>query len=102
MEGPYLPGHLLSTKEEGTEWEDLGAGHHSVRLPDGVRWDEVNGVNQRPPIGLKPRWLFVEERLREILTAIGRYQQAGRAVPTEWEMEATLRFEELRGLSNNG
>lgn len=37
-----------------------------------------------PPIGLKPEWLWKEERRKEIVGAISRYLESGMKVPDEW------------------
>lgn len=41
-------------------------------------------VNQRPPIGLYPRFLHDEKRLDDVTQAILRYIDAHKVVPTEW------------------
>lgn len=51
---------------------------------------------QKPPLGLVPRFIRDEERAREILEAIGRYNDAGEPVPVNWiwELEQKLRKKE--------
>jgi len=39
---------------------------------------------EKPPIGLKPKWLHDEQRQKECKEAIERYVNAGRKVPQEW------------------
>jgi hypothetical protein len=38
----------------------------------------------KPPLGLVPRFIRDEERVREIIEAIDRYNEAGKPVPQEW------------------
>jgi len=42
----------------------------------------------KPPLGCKPRWLADEERLRDLESAIERYEYDGYQVPQEWGEEA--------------
>lgn len=42
---------------------------------------------QRPPIGLKPQFVWKEERRCEVKAAIQRYLDAGSQVPPEWIAE---------------
>ncbi|NDD82229.1 MAG: hypothetical protein EBZ53_06690 [Verrucomicrobia bacterium] len=41
----------------------------------------------KPPLGCKPRWLVDEERLRDLESAIERYEYDGYQVPQEWGEE---------------
>jgi hypothetical protein len=41
----------------------------------------------KPPLGLRPRFIADEERLREVADAITRYRVAGKPVPVEWLRE---------------
>ena len=38
----------------------------------------------KPPLGLRPRKLAIEERLNEVRAAILRYCEASLAIPIEW------------------
>lgn len=38
----------------------------------------------KPPLGLRPRFIVLEERLSEINEAIDRYREAEIAIPSEW------------------
>jgi hypothetical protein len=38
----------------------------------------------QPPIGIMPRYIWDEIRLRELAAAISRYAAAYRPVPAEW------------------
>jgi hypothetical protein len=44
-------------------------------------------VLQKPPIGLRPRWLVDDQRLEEIIAAVIRYIYAGYPIPIEWAEE---------------
>lgn len=39
---------------------------------------------QKPPIGLKPKNIHNEERRKEIISAMRRYDDAGMDIPSEW------------------
>ncbi|MEG0380552.1 MAG: hypothetical protein RR603_02500 [Kurthia sp.] len=52
---------------------------------------------QKPPLGLKPRNLFLEERAYEITEAIQRYFEAGQEVPVNWIEEYNVIRCELNG-----
>lgn len=39
---------------------------------------------KKPPLGLKPRLLLAEERLREISGVINRYTAVNKTIPQEW------------------
>lgn len=47
--------------------------------------------SQKPPVGLKPRYIHDSERIDEILYAIERYTDANMSIPKSW-------IEELRDL----
>jgi hypothetical protein len=38
----------------------------------------------KPPLGLMPRWRWLELRREELKQAILRYMDAGRVIPAEW------------------
>ena len=42
---------------------------------------------KRTPIGVKPKWLWLELRVKDINGAIDRYKKAGQAIPQEWSDE---------------
>jgi hypothetical protein len=69
-------------------------------------WDGGFRVNtepplQRPPIGLVPRYLVAEQRLRDIDLAIARYTRVNKPIPTEWEAER-LELVEFERKRQNG
>ncbi len=41
----------------------------------------------KPPLGVRPRWLVRDQRRKEIITAIERYNDAKMTVPREWLLE---------------
>jgi hypothetical protein len=56
--------------------------------PDALRYaSEANAKEKRPekpPIGLKSRFIVDRQRISEILGAMGRYNSADKAIPEEW------------------
>lgn len=44
-------------------------------------------MDNKPPLGLKPRWIVEEERLTEVKTAIYRYMNKNLPIPSEWYEE---------------
>lgn len=42
---------------------------------------------ERPPLGVKPRWAWEEERASDLSEAMQRYLDAGVEIPEEWNME---------------
>lgn len=44
-------------------------------------------MTNKPPLGLKPRWLHEKQRVKEICDAMERYAQARMPVPVEWITE---------------
>jgi len=43
---------------------------------------------ERPPIGIMPEWIWKEERLKEIDTAMSRYVEYHKNIPEEWLTES--------------
>ncbi|WP_312107590.1 hypothetical protein [Lachnoclostridium sp.] len=41
----------------------------------------------KPPLGIKPKWLHNQIRLNDIIKAIRRYINAGLEIPIEWVEE---------------
>jgi hypothetical protein len=41
-------------------------------------------MNNKPPIGIMPRWLHDERRYKDLLEAIGRYNDANLKPLDEW------------------
>ncbi len=44
----------------------------------------VEKTEKKPPIGLVPKFIRQEQRLKEVKEAINRYFEAGLEIPTEW------------------
>lgn len=44
---------------------------------------------EKPPVGVKPKWMLDEERIYELFDAIMRYKKSGAAIPFEWIDELT-------------
>lgn len=53
--------------------------------------------SEKPPLGLKPRYIHNSERLVEILHAMGRYSNARKPIPIEWINELGDLINELIG-----
>jgi hypothetical protein len=47
---------------------------------------------ERPPLGVTPRWAWLEERMVELFQAIMRYRKAGLPVNPDWIRE----FQEIK------
>jgi hypothetical protein len=45
---------------------------------------EKNKILIKPPLGLMPKKLFLEQRFENIKEAIERYVKANMEIPTEW------------------
>jgi uncharacterized FlaG/YvyC family protein len=41
-------------------------------------------TTEKPPIGLKPRFIHNEQRIHEIVEAMNRYIQVNKQIPIEW------------------
>lgn len=50
---------------------------------------------ERPPLGLTPRWVMVEQRYGAVCAAISRYYNAGKKIPIEWIEEYNELIDEL-------
>ena len=42
---------------------------------------------EKPPLGIKPRWLHRAERIADIVDALWRYSIDGKPIPAEWVFE---------------
>ena len=42
---------------------------------------------KKPPLGLRPRIIWLNEREIELLEAMDRYEKAGKEIPVMWGME---------------
>jgi hypothetical protein len=63
---------------------------------------KVEGIQSefKPPLGLRPRWIVDEHRLKEIKEAIERYCIAKTPIPTEW-MEEFIEINKRLELRDN-
>ncbi|MDF2881517.1 MAG: hypothetical protein K0R54_2074 [Clostridiaceae bacterium] len=52
-------------------------------------------IFERPPLGLKPRRICLEERIAEIQNAINRYVEARKPIPKEWTEELSEQINKL-------
>lgn len=43
--------------------------------------------HKKPPMGIKPKYVWDKERIQMILQGIVRYSHAGKRVPLEWVAE---------------
>ena len=50
---------------------------------------------KKPPLGIKPEWLWTEERLRELIRALHGYSEANRDLPFDWLEELQKRLDEV-------
>jgi len=55
----------------------------------------------KPPLGLRPRLIALEERFKEINEAIDRYKQADMTIPSEWLDEKNFILYDLERLAFN-
>jgi hypothetical protein len=85
--------------EEDERWEgiNIDVSNALYELKEDGAWAKLTDENraliiqlvshstiEKPPIGLKPKWLHDEQRQRECKEAIERYVNARRKVPQEW------------------
>lgn len=54
-------------------------------------------VGKRPPLGVMPKFIWIEHRIEELKKAIYRYLEADKPVPKEWyeELEDHLKNKTL-------
>lgn len=56
-----------------------------------------------PPLGIIPKSIWKEQRLRELRDVIDRYLEANQRVPIEWIEEYNELLEDIRkGVDDNG
>ncbi|MER2057169.1 MAG: hypothetical protein ABTA16_00015 [Niallia sp.] len=59
--------------------------HHEIKLPYPGCFTPTNlETDTKPPIGLIPKHIISEQRLRDIDSAIERYMEVKRSIPIEW------------------
>jgi hypothetical protein len=49
-----------------------------------VEEKSVDGLSNKPPIGIMPKYIWESKRQRELSDAINRYLEAALPVPSEW------------------
>lgn len=54
-------------------------------------------ASDKPPLGLRPRYIVAQERAIEIVEAVDRYVRAGKQIPAEWLTELIDVNRELGG-----
>lgn len=57
-------------------------------------------TTKKPPIGVMPKYLHDEKRLKELSIAIRRYALAGKFIPLEWVYEHNQLIEETKNPSD--
>jgi len=57
---------------------------------------------ERTPIGLLPRYIWVEKRLEDVKNAIERYQEVDKKLPMEWILELLDLIQEVDRRRENG
>lgn len=53
-------------------------------------------MGERPPLGLRPKYIWVLERVKEIQEALLRYHEEGKGYPDEWIVELVEHTRYLR------
>jgi hypothetical protein len=56
-------------------------------------------MSEKPPLGLTPKRIWIEGRIKEISLAIVRYVEAGKLkyIPVEWVNELAEHIDEAKG-----
>ena len=44
----------------------------------------MNNMENKPPIGLMPKYIWQEKRYKDICEAIKRYKNVNKKIPKEW------------------
>ena len=42
---------------------------------------------EKQPLGIEPKWIWEEKRMKELGNAIVRYLEVGKKIPIEWVVE---------------
>lgn len=48
---------------------------------------EIGSDNLKPPLGLRPRDIVIQERMDEIIAAVNRYRAVKKPIPEKWSNE---------------
>ena len=62
---------------------------------------EYKELKEKPPLGLKPKWLHQEHRLLELIGAMERRLTAGKDIPNEWTSEFNDLLLDSRRIEDN-
>lgn len=79
----------LDSRYQNTYWHEL---RNKPKAPK-----EEQSPVEKPPLGIMPEWLWIEQRIKDIDDAIKRYIDAGKFVSIKW---ITERYELQRKLAN--
>lgn len=94
----------FDTEEEAKMWSE-GFALDSYEWKDPKGYGEplkvlVDGNAIRPPLGIMPKKLWLENRLLELKAAIKGYMDVNLCVPTEWNEEYNSLIEQLNNEYN--
>jgi hypothetical protein len=100
----FNPGKVIfkgKIYETGNRYNDLIELYKDGTFVRSVRMRDVEPVtdskSKKPPIGLRPKFLANEDRMKEIQEAITRYMDANMPIPTDWIEEHNCLARKGRG-----
>lgn len=56
---------------------------------------------KKPPLGLTPHFIWIEQRIEDIIKAMDRYREADKEIPKKWYFELAHLETEKNKTSNN-
>jgi hypothetical protein len=77
-------GVVYEVGDKGDYFEVINLPEHMISKDD---CEVVQEVTKRPPIGLRPEFILLEHRQKEIQEAVTRYMEVGKEIPKEWTSE---------------
>jgi hypothetical protein len=77
-------GVVYEVVDKGDNFEVINLPEHMIGKDD---CEVVQEVTKKPPIGLRPEFIVLEHRQKEIQEAVTRYMEAGWAIPSSWTAE---------------
>jgi len=80
-------------KDDGND--EFGYYTHRFKPATLSDFEQQSVVEGKPPIGIKPRFIWLEQRLEDINNAILRYQSALKEIPEEWVDERLKILDDL-------
>lgn len=86
LDGAVVRNHL------GSQFRCLRRDHPDYQKTEALKTD---AVKQKPPLGVMPRKIWLENRLEELRAAISRYEAENRKVAVEWRIEEATISREL-------